>query len=72
MSACLQTSISGISSNFSLHIVNFIYQDIEYKYNECYSKLSEEARNFEDSIPTEILDMKIGDLKKMVTKDWFS
>lgn len=46
--------------------VNFIYQDIEYKYNEQYAKLDEELETFRNAIPVEILDMRLSDLKRMV------
>lgn len=60
--------------NFVLHFypfpsspaVNFIYQDIEYKYNEQYAKLDEELETFRNAIPQEILDMRLSDLKRMV------
>lgn len=49
--------------------VNFIYQDIEYKFNDQYAKLDEELERFRNAIPVDILDMKIGDLKRMVGLD---
>lgn len=46
--------------------VNFIYQDIDYKFNQQFSKFDEELETFRNSIPVEILNMKVGDLKRMV------
>lgn len=45
--------------------VNFIYQDIEYRYMDQYAKLDEELETFVKSIPPEVAKMKIGDFKRL-------
>lgn len=47
--------------------VNFIYQDMEYKFMDRFSKLDEELATFRNSLPEEILDMTIGELKRLVS-----
>lgn len=60
-------SLSPPFSSFGPFPVHFIYQDIEYKFSDQYAKRDEELATFRNSIPVEILDMKIGDLKRMVS-----
>lgn len=62
----IQSTISNFPFSFPLP-VNFIYQDIEYKFMDRFSKLDEELATFRNSLPDEILDMTIGELKRLVS-----
>lgn len=69
-SRCKLGLFSGISHIYSIKsfsfAVNFVYQDIEYKFNEKYNKIDQDLETFRCAIPVEIQDLKIGDLKRLV------